>query len=215
MTRRILPFALLIAAGCGAIGGPRNPTQPTQPAPDLDLPVGEFALTERSGKKVTDKDLRDSVWVASFIFTRCTGTCPAVTNTMARLQSELKDELKGGKLKLVTFTVDPVRDDLQALKDYANARQADPNNWLFLTGEEKVIHKLMQEQFKQAVERKLGPDVKPGDEFDHGTRLVVVDKNGVIRAMYDGLPNDQYPDGQKRFEDGLSRLKDRVRELLK
>ena len=213
MVRRLLPFAVLIVAGCGAWGGSRPSTQPTQP--DLDFPVGEFALTERSGKTVTDKDLRGQVWIGSFIFTRCTGPCPAVTNTMARLQDELKDELKGGKLKFVTFTVDPTRDDLKALKDYANNRQADPNNWLFLTGEETTIHKLLQEQFKQAVERKLGPDVKPGDEFGHSTRLVLVDKNGVIRAMYEGLPDDEFPDGKERFEAGLSRLKDRVRELLK
>jgi cytochrome oxidase Cu insertion factor (SCO1/SenC/PrrC family) len=134
---------------------------------------------------------------------------------MARLQAELKDEMQSGKLKLVTFTVDPARDDLKALKDYANTRQADPNNWLFLTGDEKTIHKLMQEQFKQAVERKLGPDVKPGDEFGHSTRLVLVDKNGVIRATCEGLPDDDMPNGKELFEAGLKRLKERVRELMK
>jgi len=43
---------------------------------------------------------------------------------MGRLQADLKDELKAGKVRLVTFTVDPARDDLAALKDYANSRQA-------------------------------------------------------------------------------------------
>lgn len=215
MIRRILPFVVLVAAGCGVWGDARAPKPADPPPVDLDYPVGAFALTERSGKQVTDKDLRGSIWVGSFIFTRCTSTCPAVTNTMARLQAELKDELKGGTVKLVTFTVDPARDDLKALNDYANSRQADPNNWLFLTGDEKTIHALMREQFKQAVERKVGPDVKPGDEFDHGTRLVLVDKNGVIRAMYEGLSDDQLPDSKDRFERGLVQLKDRVRELLK
>jgi cytochrome oxidase Cu insertion factor (SCO1/SenC/PrrC family) len=215
MIRRVLPFVVLVAAGCGALGGSRPPTSADPPTPDLDLPVGEFALTERGGKTVTEKDLRGQVWIGSFIFTRCTGTCPAVTNTMARLQSELKDELKTGNLKLVTFTVDPARDDRKALNDYANNRQADPNNWLFLTGEETTVHRLLQEQFKQAVERKVGPDVQPGDEFDHSTRIILVDKSGVIRSMYEGLPSEQFPDGQERFERGLSRLKERARELLK
>jgi cytochrome oxidase Cu insertion factor (SCO1/SenC/PrrC family) len=213
MTRRIFPFVVLFAAGCGAWDGSRAPTQPTT-EPDLDYPVGTFSLTERSGKTVTDKDLRGRVWVASFIFTRCSGPCPAVTSTMARLQSELKDELTTGKLKLVTFTVDPARDDLKALNDYANARGADPDNWLFLTGDEATIHKLMQEQFKQAVGRREGPDVRSGDEFAHSTRLLVIDRDGVIRATYAGLP-DEEPDGRERFEAGLVRLKARVRELLK
>ena len=223
MTRRVVPLvALLIALGCGAVlllsirGGAMSSRVPVEPAkePDLDYPVGAFSLTERSGATVTDKDLRGSVWVGSFIFTRCNGTCPAVTSSMQRLQKDLAVELPGGKLKLVTFTVDPARDDLNALKAYAESRKADPKNWLFLTGDEKVIHTLMQEQFKQAVERRVGPDVKEGDEFDHSTRLVVVDKGGVIRAMYSGLPGDD-PESKDRFEAGLVRLKDRVRELLR
>jgi cytochrome oxidase Cu insertion factor (SCO1/SenC/PrrC family) len=219
--RRILPFAVLVATGCvfavlvaaGCVSSPTTPTQPRKP--DLDFPVGEFSLTERSGKTVTEKDLRGKVWIASFVFTRCNGPCPAVTSTMARLQTELKPVLMRGDVKLVTFTVDPERDDLKALKEYANNRQADPENWLFLTGDKKTIHTLVKEQFKQAVEEKSGPDAKPGDEFGHSTRLLLVDKNNVIRAAFDGLPNDEMPDGKEQFEDGLKQLKERVRELLR
>ncbi|AWM36132.1 hypothetical protein GobsT_60990 [Gemmata obscuriglobus] len=211
MTRRTVPLFALVLAGCGSLSSPSQPAK----EPDLEYPVGEFVLTERCSATVTDRDLRGKVWIGSFIFTRCNGPCPAVTSSMQRLQTELAEELRGGKLKLVTFTVDPARDDLKALNEYANARKADPNNWLFLTGDEKTIHRLLQDQFKQAVERKLGPDVKEGDEFGHSTRLVVVDRDGVIRAMYEGLPNDEFPDGKQRFEAGLERLKDRVRELLR
>ena len=210
--RYAFPYLLLLLIGCGAPDSSR-----TVPAaePDLDYPVGAFALTERSGRTVTADDLRGQVWIGSFIFTRCNGPCPAVTATMSRLQRDLAAELDGGKLKLVTFTVDPARDDLKALNEYANARNADPKNWLFLTGDEKTVHKLLQEQFKQAVEHKSGADVKPGDEFGHSTRLILVDKTGTIRAMYDGLPNDDFPDGKQRFDAGLTRLKDRARELMK
>ncbi|MDY3562304.1 SCO family protein [Gemmata sp. JC673] len=211
MTRCTVPLFALILAGCGSLSSPSQPAK----EPDLEYPVGEFVLTERSSATVTDRDLRGKVWIGSFIFTRCNGPCPAVTSSMQRLQTELAEELKGGKLKLVTFTVDPARDDLKALNEYADARKADPKNWLFLTGDEKTIHRLLQDQFKQAVERKLGPDVKEGDEFGHSTRLVLVDRDGVIRAMYEGLPNEEFPDGKQRFEAGLGRLKDRVRELLR
>lgn len=225
MTRRVLLFVFLLVAGCGAIlsfvflpagCGPANSrtsTQPAQAQPDLDYPVGEFSFTERSGKTVTDKDLRGKVWIASFVFTRCNGPCPAVTSTMARLQKELKDELQSGKVKLVTFTVDPKRDDLKALNTYANNRQADPNNWLFLTGDEKTIHALLRDQFKQHVSTE--PGAKEGAEFDHSTRLSLVDASGVIRATYEGLANEDQPDGKERFEAGLKLLKDRVRELAK
>ncbi len=207
--RRLLPALALSVAGCGLSARPAAPTDPGPP--DLDYPVGPFSLTERSGRTVTDKDLRGTVWVASFVFTRCTGPCPAVASTVARLQRELKDE----PVKFVTFTVDPARDDLAALNEYANLRRADPARWLFLTGDEATVHKLVREQFKQAAGRREGPGVQPGDEFEHGTRLVLVDKNGVIRATFEGLPDKNMPDGEQRFEEGLARLKARVRELAR
>ncbi|MCI0701133.1 MAG: SCO family protein [Planctomycetia bacterium] len=212
MTCRLFPLLALFAAGCLGSANSRAPRQPTT-EPDLDYPVGSFSLTERSGKTVTEKDLRGKVWIASFIFTRCSGPCPIVSSTMGRLQSELKDELTSGKLKLVTFTVDPARDDLATLKAYANARNADPDNWLFLTGDEKILHTLLSEQFKQHVGRN--PEGKVGDEYSHSTRLILVDRDGVLRGMYDGIPNKQFPDGQERYEAGLTRLKERVRELIK
>src|SRR5205085_792036 len=163
----LLAAAVVCLAGC---------SERRQPPDDLG-PVGEFALTERGGEVVRDADLRGKVWVASFVFTRCTGPCPQVTATIRRLQSD-PDLPK--EVMFVTFTVDPGRDDPDELKKYADHFKADPDRWLFLTGDEKTIHKLLQERFKQTAVRRTGPDVKPGDEFDHSTRLVVVDKKGVI-----------------------------------
>jgi protein SCO1 len=217
--RRFMPLIVLLVV-CGALAaaagwhlwGTPRPTE--EPDPDLDYPVGGFALTERDGRPVTHDDLRGKVWIGSFVFTRCSGPCPAVTNTMARLQLDLKDELATGNLRLVTFTVDPKRDDLKALNTYANSRNAHPKHWLFLTGDENTIHTLVQKQFKQSVGRNQSPNAPEGEEFNHSTRLILVDKNGVIRATYAGLPDDQ-PDADKRFEAGLERLKKRARELMK
>jgi cytochrome oxidase Cu insertion factor (SCO1/SenC/PrrC family) len=204
MTSRLLPLFALVLAGCGVSSKPAEI--------DLDWPVGPFTLTERSGKTVTDRDLRGSVWVASFVFTRCAGPCPSVTSTVGKLHRELKDE---PGIKFVTFTVDPARDDLSTLREYANNRQADPDRWLFLTGDEKTIHEVVAKQFKQGVERLPGPDVKPGFEFEHSTRLLLVDKNGVIRAYYPGMYDPEVHPSEAAFAADLDRLKARARELLK
>jgi protein SCO1/2 len=204
MSRAFVLLAILIC-GCA----PGTPTTPADPAqPDLDYPVGSFALTERSGRTVTDQDLRGKVWLASFIFTRCIGPCPAVTSSVAKLQEEFRNE---PDVKFVTFTVDPARDDLKSLREYAASRNADPERWLFLTGDEATIHTLMREQFKQPVERKSGPDVKPGDEFGHSSRLVLVDKKGIIRGMFAGLPDEHFAD---HFDTDQARLRARIQELL-
>ncbi|HEX4613519.1 MAG TPA: SCO family protein [Urbifossiella sp.] len=203
-TLLLLPLAVL--AGCG----PR-PTAATKPGtPDLDFPVGSFSLTERSGKTVTEKDLAGTVWVASFVFTRCMGPCPAVTGTVKELATELRDM---PDVRFVTFTVDPSRDNPGELQKYAAKYGADPERWLFLTGPEPTIHSLMKDRFKLAVGRKEG-DVKEGDEFDHSTRLTVVDKKGVIRATFEGMRNDLRPDGQEVFTENLKRMKETVRRLV-
>lgn len=200
----LVPFA----AGCGAavVTTARDPGPP-----DLDYPVGAFSLTERSGRTVTEKDLAGKVWVGSFVFTRCAGPCPQVTAAVARLQAELP-AAQYPDLRFVTFTVDPERDDPAELKKYAEHFRADPERWLFLTGDEATIHKLSHDRFKLAAGRKAGPDVKPGDEFEHGTRLAVVDKAGVIRGLYDGMRDERVQDAEQ-FEAGLARLKAKVKEL--
>jgi cytochrome oxidase Cu insertion factor (SCO1/SenC/PrrC family) len=130
-----------------------------------------------------------------------------VASTVARLQHELRDL---PNVRFVTFTVDPKRDDLRALNEYAQARGADPQRWLFLTGEEETIHRIIREQFKQAVGRNEGPNVPPGEEFIHSSKLVLVDAQGRIRGWCDGLPHEQFPE---RFESDLARFLRRLRQL--
>jgi protein SCO1/2 len=198
---------LTFAAGCGPRGLPSSRSSGTS---DLDFPVGSFSLTERSGKTVTDKDLLGKVWVASFVFTRCPGPCPAVTGTVKELQAELRDV---PDVRLVTFTVDPSRDNPDELAKYAARFGADPERWLFLTGPEATIHALMKDRFKLAVGQKETPE-KEGDDYDHSTRLTVVDKKGVIRATFAGMRDDARPDAKEAFAENLAKLKDTVRRLV-
>jgi protein SCO1 len=206
MLRRFAAILVLPLLGCPS---PPSPPVGAVRATDLDFPVPEFKLTERSGKPVTRDDLKGKVWVASFVFARCSGPCPQVSRTMAQLQKELK-LTETPDLRLVTFTIDPDRDTPAELKDYAKNFSADPDRWLFLTGKEEDIHQLLIKGFKAAVVRTESPN--PGEEFDHSTRLAVVDKKGIIRAYFDGLRSKTMTDVD--FSDNLERLKGKVKELL-
>jgi cytochrome oxidase Cu insertion factor (SCO1/SenC/PrrC family) len=48
--------------------------------------VPDFKLTERSGIEVNLTRLRGKIWIADFIYTTCTDTCPLQTAAMAKLQ---------------------------------------------------------------------------------------------------------------------------------
>lgn len=205
MTRTLAAALLAACIGCEQTGPGTTPADS-----EIRFPVPEFSFTERGGQTITNADLRGKVWIASFVFTRCTGPCPQMSATVARLQGELADL---PDLRFVTFTIDPDRDQLTDLKQYADSFRADPARWLFLTGPEQAMHKFAVEGFKLMAARSSSPSPKPGEEFDHSSRLAVVDKQGVIRGYYDGMAPDR-PDGKAELEESLTKLKAKVQALL-
>jgi cytochrome oxidase Cu insertion factor (SCO1/SenC/PrrC family) len=122
--------------------------------------VPEFSLTERSGRLVEASNLQGKVWIADFIYTHCTDTCPLQSAQMARLQTEYRDT---PDLRLVSITVDPGRDTPQVLARYAARFGADPARWLFLTGEKGAIFRLAREGFRLGVEEPAAPGRSPLD----------------------------------------------------
>lgn len=203
----MLAFSLVLV-GCRPPAAPRP--LPMTAATFDPYPAPEFSLTERSGKKLTKDDLKGNVWIAAFVFTRCNGPCPSISATMARLQGELLPTRPD--VKLVTFTVDPDRDTPDELKKYAANFRADPDRWLFLTGEDEVVRKLLTDGFKINATRKHNP--QPGDEFDHNTKLMVIDREGQIRGLFDGIKRNWDQDGSLFAED-LAKLMSLVDSLRK
>jgi protein SCO1/2 len=204
-----LAAGLLATLSCSGKPGVSDPGE------DFDGgPVGPFTMKGADARPVSNEDLLGRVWIASFIFTRCTGPCPQVTATVARLQKELNLTAEPD-LRLVTFTVDPERDDPSELEKYATNFRALPDRWLFLTGEKQAIHDLLIERFKVSVAEKPTQEKTPGDEFAHSTRLVLVDRRGHIRGYYDGLPLSHNAEHHRDFDANLAKLGRHVTRLLK
>jgi protein SCO1 len=160
--------------------------------------VPEFSLVERSGKTITLANLRGTIWVADFIYTSCTDTCPLQTAEMGKLQ-EWND--KPG-LKLVSFSVDPEKDTAEVLSRYADRYKADSQRWLFLTGAKEEITRLVQEGFKLSAV----PVVSAGGSESvimHSPRFVLIDRQAQIRGYYDS-----------RDQHALERLKQDVAILI-
>lgn len=182
---RAISTASLLLVGCSSAD------------PELGS-IGEFTLTERNGQTISRTDLDRKIWVAAFIFTRCAGPCPRVTQSMAELH-----RFVGGSsdVTLVTFTVDPEFDTPEVLTRYANGWQAG-ERWLFLTGDREAIYRLIRQDFKLGVRASEGENRKPGYEVDHSTRLVVIDPQGRIRGYYDGTD----PEAVARLKIDLAQL---------
>ena len=147
--------------------------------------VPPFALTERSGKTITNHDLSGKIWVADFIYTTCPGPCPLITAGMVKLQDAVAHD---PQVQLVTFTVDPETDTPAVLAKYADQFGADPNRWWFLTGPEKPLYDLIQTGFLQIVQDNSGQPPQEGQyKVTHSTYLALVDADGNVRGFYDGV----------------------------
>lgn len=220
VTRIALPVLLglgvlsLAASSLLPVPGSRTRQAALTPEPtEITNLVPDFAFTERSGKTVSSADLRGKVWVASFVFTRCTGPCPSVTATMARLQEELHLADRPD-LRLVTFTFDPDQDTPDELKKYAANYRAHPDRWLFLTGPESQLHALAKDGFKLGVTRNGNPAALPGDKYQHTTYLAVVGRDGQVHhGPFHGYQGPNDTDGV-RFNRSLADLKATVDRLL-
>jgi protein SCO1/2 len=149
----------------------------------------EFSLLNCTGESLSSKDLQGNIWVVDFIFTRCGGPCPLMTQRMLSLQKTLK---KRGlqepplSVKLLSISVDPGYDTPPVLKTYAQEWGADLDGWYFLTGPEESTLQLIKEGFKIAADREGS-----GTEHEmsmpniiHSTNFLLVDGEGWVRKIY-------------------------------
>jgi protein SCO1/2/putative membrane protein len=143
--------------------------------------VPDFELTDADGTTLRRADLEGKVWLATFIFTRCQGICPAMMQVEAALQGRLPHR---DDLRLVSFSVDPEYDQPKVLKEYAQLFDADRSRWKFLTGDKQRTYELVIGGFKLGLE-----EAAPGanDPIVHSSKMVLVDRQGQIRGYYDTL----------------------------
>jgi protein SCO1/2 len=97
-------------------------------------PFPNVRLTTHRKKAVRFYDdlLRGKVVVLSFMYTRCTGTCPPTIMGLRRLQRVLEARA-GQDVCLYSVTLDPAYDTADVLDRYATTVEAGPS-WQFLTG---------------------------------------------------------------------------------
>ena len=170
----------------------------------LDLPA--FSLIERNGEKVTNAQFSGKVWVANFIFTRCAGFCPVLSHHMRHLYESLSDNPHADRIRFVSISVDPEFDTPLRLQQYAAKYNADPERWVFLTGQRSAVWLLCRDGFKQTVEEDPGNDKMP---IFHTSNFVLVDADGKIRGFYDSL--DSKRRGELKVD--LERLVDELNTL--
>jgi protein SCO1/2 len=135
---------------------------------------GDVKLVNQDGKEVRlySDLMQGKTVVINAMFTTCTGACPVMSGTMAKIQDHLGDRV-GKDVRLISISVDPVNDTPAKLKEYAARFHAKPG-WYFLTGSKENV---------EAALRKLGQWVD--DPANHQTLyLIGNDRTGLWKKAF-------------------------------
>ena len=145
-------------------------------------PAPEFLLISQDGGELKLADLRGKVVAVTFIFTRCTDTCPVLTPMMSFVQDRLGSDF-GAKIVFISITVDPERDTPEVLKEYGEAFGADFAGWYFLTGSPSTIADVVRRYGVFAAKAENG-------NVEHTFLTSIIDRRGVLRVQYLGVRFD-------------------------
>lgn len=96
-------------------------------------------------EEVDFAELPKKAKLVEFMYTRCPDVCPITTLEMSKLRKSLEDDgVFGEDIEFITITVDPKRDDVDVMRDYAARFEVDSadDGWYFLTGTDEDTKKI-------------------------------------------------------------------------
>ena len=148
--------------------------------------IADFSLLAQSGGTVTRNDLMGKVHVASFIYTRCAGICPAMVTQLKKVQAAIA----GRNAVLVSYSVTPQEDTPESLSAFGALRGIDPHRWKLVTGDAGKIYELARTSYF-ADDGRLEVGKAASEQFLHTEKALLVDGDGRLRGVYNAtLPHD-------------------------
>jgi len=146
--------------------------------------VPQFNFVNQDGKSITNADVVGKIYVVDFFFTTCKTICPAMSQAMSEIYKQFLTE---DKFLILSHTVDPETDNPAQLKEYASNFNAKSDKWQFLTGEKQQLYEIARKGY--LLEASIGSGGP--DDFIHTQNFALVDQNGRIRGIYDGLNQEE------------------------
>lgn len=144
--------------------------------------IRPFEFIDQDGNMVSEKTVENKLYVTDFFFTSCPTICPKMKQQMLRVYDEFASE---PDLIFLSHSIDPKRDSVGRLHDFAEKLGIDSKRWHLMTGERDSIYSMARHYLIAAQEDEAAPG-----GFAHSGAFLLVDKNRQIRGIYDGVDPD-------------------------
>ncbi|GGA68439.1 hypothetical protein GCM10011521_03280 [Arenimonas soli] len=137
------------------------------------------AYTDQGGRDFTLADGRGKVRVVAMFYTSCRYVCPLIIDSARGVEHALSPAERA-RLQVLLVSLDPARDDPEALRQVFDKRRLDAGRWTLARTEAAGVRRLA------AV---LGIRYRPlaDGEFNHTSALVLLDAEGRILARTETL----------------------------
>jgi protein SCO1/2 len=141
--------------------------------------VPDFALIDHRRETLALSQLRGSIAVITFIYSRCPlpDYCPRMLANLRAVRDRFGDRV-GRELSLLAVSFDPRYDTPEVLRRYARHFDADAPGWHFLTGSADDVERVC---------RAFGIQYWPDQGLiTHTLQTVVIDRDGRLAATVEG-----------------------------
>jgi protein SCO1 len=157
--------------------------------------VQDFSFVDQDGDRITNKNVEGKVYVSEFFFTTCPGICPKMNTNLRPIYDKYINE---PRFLILSHTVNPSTDTVARLKVYADSLGVNAHHWIFLTGKKDSLYRAARNSYLLDDPKN---NISPLDEqFIHTQYFALVDKNGNVRSIIDGLKKDELAEMQKEID---------------
>jgi protein SCO1/2 len=159
--------------------------------------VKQFEFVNQLGDTITNRHVAGKVQVVEFFFTTCKGICPKMNASMENIAKEFVSE---EDLIFLSHTVDPETDSVGRLKHFADSLKINAARWWLLTGSKGKLYEAARKSY--LLDNQQDETAAIEDQFIHTQLFALVDKEGYVRGIYDGLDKKEL----KKLSEDIPRI---------
>ncbi|MGB1247562.1 MAG: SCO family protein [Chitinophagales bacterium] len=141
--------------------------------------IAPFEVTNQDGESLTSADYNEKLYIANFFFTSCPVICPRMTEQINDLYQDYA--IYQNELAFISFSIDPARDSVSRLKNFADRFEIDYVNWDFVRTDKETVYQIARNDF--LLTALAGTE--EANDFIHSEYVTLIDAEQRIRGYYD------------------------------